>query len=177
MALPGVLTDNLAVAGLRIPILSIVTVVTAAVALAALALFFNRTPVGIQMRAAAESFTTARLLGVRANTVISVAFAISGLLAGLSAVLIVAKGGTVTAGMGTAPVLIGFVAVIIGGLGSLTGAVYGGYALGIVTVVLQVVLPLALLPYRDAFVFGAVLIVLTLRPQGFVRLKSTLQRA
>ena len=59
--------------------------------------------------------------------------------------------------MGTAPVLIAFIAVIIGGLGSLKGAVYGGYLLGILTVVLQVVLPLSLRPYRDAFVYGIVL--------------------
>ena len=78
--------------------------------------------------------------------------------------------------MGTAPVLIAFIAVIIGGLGSLKGAVYGGYLLGILTVVLQVVLPLSLRPYRDAFVYGVVLLVLTVRPQGLVILRSSLER-
>jgi branched-chain amino acid transport system permease protein len=175
--LPDLFTENLSIAGLRIPVLSIITIIVAAVTLGALALFLNRTPIGIQMRAAAESFSTARLLGVKANSVIQVAFAISGLLAGLAAVLIVARGGTVTPEMGTAPVLIGFVAVIIGGLGSLKGAVYGGFLLGALTVVLQVVLPVSLEPFRDAFVFGVVLLVLTIRPQGLVVLKSTLQRA
>ena len=177
VALPGVLTENLSFAGLRIPVLSIVTVVVAAIVLVTLALFLNRTPIGIQMRAAAESFSTARLLGVRANSVIQVAFAISGLLAGLAGVLIVARGGTVTAEMGTAPVLIAFVAVIIGGLGSLKGAAYGGFLLGALTVALQVLLPLSLEPFRDAFVFGVVLLILTIRPQGLVVLRSTLQRA
>ena len=166
VALPSVLNENLTVFDLRIPVLSIITVVTAAVTLTALALFLNRTPVGIQMRAAAESFSTARLLGVNANRVIQIAFVLSATLAGLAAVLIVARGGQVTAGMGTEPVLIAFVAVIIGGLGSLTGAVYGGYLLGFLTVLMQVILPLSLLPYRDAFVFGVVLLVLTIRPQG-----------
>jgi branched-chain amino acid transport system permease protein len=128
------------------------------------------------MRAAAESFATARLLGVRANTVIMAAFAISGVLAATASILIVAKGGTVTPGMGTAPVLIAFIAVIIGGLGSLKGAVYGGLLLGVLTVVLQVILPLSLRPYRDAFVYGVVLLILTLRPQGLVVLRSSLQR-
>jgi branched-chain amino acid transport system permease protein len=176
VSLPDWLSDSLTVASLRIPVLSIVSVVAAAVLLAALALFFNRTSIGIQMRAAAESFSTARLLGVRANTVIMAAFAISGVLAATASLLIVAKGGTVTPAMGTAPVLIAFIAVIIGGLGSLKGAVYGGYLLGILTVVLQVVLPLSLRPYRDAFVYGVVLLVLTVRPQGLVILRSSLER-
>jgi branched-chain amino acid transport system permease protein len=177
VSLPAFFTDNLTIFGVRVPVLSVITIATAALTLAGLGLFLNRTPVGIQMRAAAENFNTARLLGVRANTVIQMAFAVSGLLAALAAVLIVAKGGTVTAGMGTEPVLIGFVAVIIGGLGSLLGAVYGGYLLGMLTVLLQVILPLSLLPYRDAFVFAVVLVVLTVRPGGLVVLRSTLQRA
>lgn len=175
--LPGVLNENVMVFDVRIPVLSVITVVTAGVTLGALALFLNRTPVGIQMRAAAESFSTARLLGVNANRVIQVAFMLSATLAALAAVLIVARGGQVTAGMGTEPVLIAFVAVIIGGLGSLKGAVYGGYLLGCLTVLMQVILPLSLLPYRDAFVFAVVLLVLTIRPQGLVILRSTLQRA
>ena len=96
VSLPDWLSDSITVASLRIPVLSIVSVVAAAVLLAALALFFNRTSIGIQMRAAAESFSTARLLGVRANTVIMAAFAISGVLAATASLLIVAKGGTVT---------------------------------------------------------------------------------
>jgi branched-chain amino acid transport system permease protein len=177
VSLPSWLTDNLMVAGLRIPVLSLVTVITAGILLGGLGLFLARTRVGIQMRAAAESFSTARLIGVRANTVILAAFAISALFAGIAAILIVAKGGTVTPEMGTAPVLIAFIAVIIGGLGSLTGAVYGGYLLGILTVVLQVVLPLSLTPYRDAFVYAVVLLILIVRPQGLVAVRSSLQRA
>ena len=69
------------------------------------------------MRAAAEDFQQARLLGVRANRVIAVAFALSGLLAGVAAILLVAQSGTVTPTIGAAPVLIAFVATIIGGLG------------------------------------------------------------
>jgi branched-chain amino acid transport system permease protein len=174
--LPAWLSDNLMVGDLRIPVLSVVTMATAVVLLSALALFFNRTPLGIEMRAAAENFRTARLVGVRANTVITAAFAISAVLAAVAGILLVAQGGTVTANMGTTPVLIAFVATIIGGLGSLAGAVYGGYFLGVLTVVLQVVLPLSLRPYRDAFVYGAVILVLILRPQGLVVLRASIQR-
>ena len=175
--LPAWLSDNVTIGDLRLPVLSIVTVVVTGVLLAALGLFFNRTSLGVQMRAAAESFSTARLLGVRANTVITAAFAISAALAAVAGFLLVAQGGTVTATMGSTPVLIAFVATIIGGLGSLKGAVYGGYFLGIVTVVLQVALPLTLRPYRDAFVYLAVIGVLLLRPQGIIVLRTSLQRA
>lgn len=177
VALPGWLSDNVMLGSVRIPVISIVTVLCAVVLLLALGYFFNRTPLGVQMRAAAENFSTARLLGVRADTVITAAFAISAFLAAVAGFLLVAQGGTVTANMGTSPVLIAFVATIIGGLGSLAGAVYGGYFLGVVTIILQVALPLSLRPYRDAFVYLAVILVLLLRPQGIVVLRTSLLRA
>ena len=97
----------------------------------------NHTRVGVEMRAAAEDFEMARLCGVRANRVIAIAFAISGLLAGAAAVLLVGQTGSLSVTMGLTPVLFGFTAAVIGGLGSLTGAVLGGYLLGGATVVLQ----------------------------------------
>jgi branched-chain amino acid transport system permease protein len=177
VALPGWMSDNVMAGDVRIPVISIITVASAAILLGALGFFFNRTSLGVQMRAAAENFGTARLLGVRADTVITAAFAISAFLAGVAGFLLVAQGGTVTSNMGTTPVLIAFVATIIGGLGSLAGAVYGGYFLGVATVVLQVVLPLSLRPYRDAFVYLAVILILLLRPQGIVVLRTSLLRA
>ena len=134
----------------------------------ALGLFLSRTAIGVQMRAAAENFTTARLMGVQANTVIATAFALSGLLAAVASMFLVAQTGIVEPSMGLAPVLAAFVATIIGGLGSVPGAVLGGYLLGAITVALQVALPLNLRPYRDAFVFAAVIAILILRPQGLL---------
>ena len=139
-------------------------------------LFLKKTRLGVQMRAAAEDFPMARLLGVRANTVIAAAFALSGLLAGVAAILLVAQTGTLTPTMGVTPVLVAFVATIIGGLGSLGGAVIGGFALGTLTVTLQAELPLALRAYRDAFVFGGVIAILVFRPNGLLGAKSRVQR-
>jgi branched-chain amino acid transport system permease protein len=176
IALPDWLSASTSIGSLQIDTLSIVTVVTAAIVLVSLAFFLQRTPIGVQMRAAAESFSTARLVGVRANRVIVMAFVLSGLLAALAAILIVAQGGEATPTMGSAPVLVAFVATIIGGMGSLSGAVLGGFFLGVLTVVLQVELPLSLRPYRDAFVYGAVLFVLLVRPGGLVAVKTAFQR-
>ena len=99
---------------------------------------------------------------------IAFAFGVSGLLAGVATVILVAQTGLVSTTMGSTPVLAAFVASIIGGLGSLAGAVLGGYALGALTVALQVTLPESLRAYRDAFVFLALVIILLARPQGFL---------
>jgi branched-chain amino acid transport system permease protein len=131
-------------------------------------LFLRKASLGVQMRAAAEDFEVARLLGVRANRVIAAAFALSGLLAGVASILLVGTTGSVTPTMGVTPVLIAFIATVMGGMGSLIGAVIGGFVLGALTVVLQIALPLQLRGYRDAFAFGTVLLILLVRPQGLI---------
>jgi len=162
------LIQPLTIGSLRIPWLDIVTVGVTAVLLVALALVLRRTAIGRQLRAAAEDFGMARLVGVRADTVIAVAFAVSGALAAVGGILLTVQTGSLTPTMGLQPVLVAFIATVIGGMGSLVGAVLGGYLLGAITVVLQVALPDGLLPYRDAFVFVLVIVALLVRPQGIV---------
>jgi branched-chain amino acid transport system permease protein len=118
----------------------------------------------------------ARILGVRANTVIATAFAMSGLLAGIGAYLLVAQTGEVSPSMGSQPVLYAFVATVLGGMGSLRGAVLGGYVFGAITVALQATLPGSLASYRDAFAFGAVIVMLLFRPQGLIVARSVVTR-
>lgn len=156
----------------RLLTLDLVTVGLTIVLLVSLALFLRRTPLGIQMRAAAEDFTTARLVGVRANVVIASAFAISGFLAAVAAFLLTAQTGVVTNTIGVQVVLMAFVATILGGMGSLVGAVAGAYALGAVSVALQLLLPLELRPFRDAFLFGAVFLILVFRPNGLINARA-----
>jgi branched-chain amino acid transport system permease protein len=152
------------------------TVVATAALLAGLGIFLTRTRLGVQMRAAAEDFSMARLLGVRVNKVIASAFAISGMVAALAAFVLVSQTGTVSPTMGLQPVLVGFVAMVLGGMGSLRGAVLGGFVLGFVTVALQSYLPLELRFYRDAFAYAAVILLLLVRPQGLIVARSTTQR-
>jgi len=170
---PG-LAGSFEIGGFPVRTLDLVTIGLTAFLLVALSLFLGKTRLGVQMRAAAENFRMARALGVRANTVIATAFAISGLLAAVASVILVAQTGIVQPTIGIAPVLAAFIATIIGGLGSLTGAVLGGYVLGGITVALQVMLPAALSPYREAFVFAAVVAVLIVRPQGLLGSRSRL---
>lgn len=73
-------------------------------------------------------------------------------------------------------VVIAFVATILGGIGSLVGAVLGGFVLGVLTVALQASLPFELLPFRDAFVFALVLLMLVVRPQGLIVARANVGR-
>lgn len=176
VALPGFLDASISIGSISFSSLNVVSVLAALLLVGGLATFLRRSIVGVQMRAAAESFSTARLVGVRADTVIAAAFALSGLFAGVAAILIVAQSGTVTPAIGAGPVLIAFVATILGGLGSLYGAAYGGFLLGVLTVLLQAGLPDALTPYRDAFLYAGVIVVLLARPQGLVVVRARLER-
>jgi branched-chain amino acid transport system permease protein len=166
--IPAFFGQSFHAGGLIIQKIQVITTVTTIVLVVGLALFFKRTTVGTQMRAAAEDFRMARLCGVNANRVIAAAFVISGLLAGVVSILLVGQTDLLTPTMGTAPVLVAFVATVIGGLGSLVGAALGGFLLGFVTTALQIWLPLGLRDYRDAFVFAFVIAFLVFRPQGLL---------
>ncbi len=170
------LNQQLNVGDLRIPLLNVVTIVVTIVLLTALAVFMQRTRYGAHMRAAAEDFRMARLLGVRANRVIAVAFAISGLLAATVALLLIIQSGQLTYRMGVQIVLIAFVATVIGGMGSLVGAALGGFLVGVMSVLMQVILPEGLREGRDAFVFIMVILILLLRPQGLIRVGTATER-
>jgi branched-chain amino acid transport system permease protein len=162
------LGESLEFAGLRVPLLQCIAIIVTIALMVGLVLFFRVSRIGVQMRAAAEDFTMARLLGVKADRVIAVAFALSGILASFVSLYLVAQSGTVSYKMGVNMVLIAFVASVIGGMGSLTGAALGGFLVGIVSVSLQAYLPEELRPYRDAFVFLLFIAFLLWRPQGLL---------
>jgi branched-chain amino acid transport system permease protein len=168
--------DSVELGVLRVPKLQLAAIIVTIVFLVGLALFFRRSRIGVEMRAAAEDFTMARLLGVRANRVIAVAFVISGVLASMVSLYLVAQTGSVSYKMGVNMVLIAFVASVIGGMGSLTGAALGGFLVGIVSVSLQAYLPVDLRPYRDAFVFLAFIAFLLWRPQGLMTRRADMER-
>ena len=148
--------------------IDLVTIGVTVVAVVALTLVLRKTTVGLKLRAAAEDFGMSRLLGVRANGVMALVFAISGILAALAGIMLTARVGTLTPTFGLNPITVAFIAAVLGGLGSLTGAALGGLIVGALTVTLQAVLPDSMLPYRDAFVFGSVILLLLWRPQGLL---------
>jgi len=172
---PG-LAQSWQIGEINIPKLDVVIVGVTLTLMVLLGLFLRRARMGIQIRAAAEDFRMARVLGVRANRVIATAFALSGVLAGVAAILLVAQTGVVTPTIGSSPVLIAFIATVLGGMGSLRGAVLGGFVLGAITVALQAYLPLELRYYRDAFAYTAVIAMLLVRPQGLIVSRNIVTR-
>lgn len=146
--------------------LDVLTIVTAIVVLMTLTVFLRRSLLGMQLRAASEDFGMSRLLGVKANRVIAAAFAVAGAIGGVAAVLMTMKSGSLSIDMGLQPTLIAFIAVVVGGMGSVSGATIAGMLLGVLTVVLQAALPVELQPYREAILFSLIIVILLGRPQG-----------
>jgi len=175
--LPEIFSQTVQIGGVVTPVRNLVTIGAAVVLLALFALLMRRTVLGIAMRAAASNFTMARMLGVPANLIISSAFAISGFLAGVVAMLWIGRIGTVVPGIGLEPLLVAFIATVIGGMRSLTGAVIGGFLLALIDTTLNYTLPQDLLKFRDAFTFTLVILILLWRPEGLMKGPASGQRA
>ncbi|MCA9905558.1 MAG: branched-chain amino acid ABC transporter permease [Anaerolineae bacterium] len=176
---------------LTIPKVNLVSLGLGLVLLLLLTLFVTRTTLGLSMRAAAEDIQAAQLMGIDTNRVIVTAFVIGAILASAAGLLYAVQAGTVNPDMGFSPVLKAFIAAVIGGFGSIAGAVVGGYALGLLEVLLVAIpglgdilpaattspavidffktyLPSSLTSYRDAFVFAALILLLLVRPGGIL---------
>lgn len=170
------LQQQVQIGSIRLQLLQLMTIATTFVLLGLLALFLHRSALGRQMRAASENFLMARLLGVRANLVIAAAFALSGFFAAVVSMFYVVQRGTLAYDVGVPLVMAGFVATVIGGMGSVLGAVLGGFFVGVANVFFQVVLPIEMRSNRDAFVFAFVVLILLIRPSGLIKVKSVEER-
>ena len=168
VALPQILSQSVHLGNVIIGVNKIAAIAATVLMLIFLDRFMNRQNTGIAMRAAADEFPVARLMGIRANTVIAGAFAISGLLAGVAAVLWVSQRASVDPLMGFTPVLKAFIAAILGGLGSLRGAVAGGFMLGFIEVYLAAFLPQEFQEFREPIGLGLVVLILLFRPNGMI---------
>ncbi len=165
---PDFLNSALTIGALRVNSVDIIAIIVAAALLVLLTLFITRTELGTSMRAVSQDLLASRLMGINTNRVFVTAFGIGSLLAGVVGILWSSRVGKIDPLMGFYPVLKAFVASVIGGLGSLPGAVLGGYILGILEILLQGILPSSLSPFRDAFVFSILIILLLFRPNGLL---------
>jgi branched-chain amino acid transport system permease protein len=170
------LRGSVSIGNVRLPLIDIVTVVVTLVLFVLLVAFLGLTRPGREIRSASEDFVMARLLGVKANRVIAYAFAVSGVLAGAVSLLYVAKTGVLDFRMGVPLAIAGFVGTVLGGMGSLWGAMMGGLLLGVASTLLQALLPPDLRASRDAFLYGLVVLVLLVRPQGIFSSSKRLER-
>ena len=156
----------------NIEIWDVVSIVVAVACFVGTAIMLRTTMFGLAIRAASEDFDAARLMGVKANRVISGAFAYAGLLAGIAGAIWLVRRGQADPRMGAEPLLKAVIAAIIGGLGSLPGAVVGGLALGVAEVFFRSWLPSDLQGLTDSFVFVVIAVLFVVRPQGLFNVQT-----
>ncbi len=125
-------------------------------------LLFERTLLGKKMQATSQDKEMASMLGIPVAWMIMITFIYSAVLGGLAGVL-VGPILFVSVGMGSSIALKAFAASIIGGFGDVTGAIVGGLALGVIETFGAAYISV---PYKDAFAFLALLVILLFRPQG-----------
>jgi branched-chain amino acid transport system permease protein len=154
------------ISGVDIRKISIVATAVAAGCLFALVALLGRTSVGLHMRAASLDFRTARLLGVRANRVISAAVLVSGLLAATVAVMMTVQTPLVTPDFALRDTIFVLAGVVLGGMNRLVSATLGGFAIGFASGFLGGALPTDMSQYLPSFLFAAVIVVLLIRPGG-----------
>jgi branched-chain amino acid transport system permease protein len=166
------LNQAVTIGSLHIRWVSFLAIGAGVVSLGGLALLLNRTSIGLQMRAASMDFGTARLLGVRANTVIVAAVALSGVLAAVAAVVLSIGFPSVTYTTGLNETLFVLVGVVAGGIDRLVSATLGGFAIGFATSIVSAELPssggtpFTSNVYMPSVIYLAVIVALLLRPAG-----------
>jgi branched-chain amino acid transport system permease protein len=157
--------------------ITIVAIATAVACLAFLVLLLNRTSIGLHMRAAAIDAQTARLLGVRANLVSTVSVLVAGALAAVVAVLLTVQFPTVTPTFALQETILVLAGVVVGGMTRLLSATLGGFLIGYVSGLLGGALPSSQSQYLPSFLFGLVILVLLIRPDGlFTRSRGLVER-
>jgi branched-chain amino acid transport system permease protein len=173
---PDLMRQRLQLGPASLGVIDLLIVVITLLLMAALVLLVKRTRLGMAMRATAENAEVARLMGINVNRAILAAFAIGSALAAVSGLMWGGKYGQIDPLLGFLPGLKAFVAAVIGGVGSIPGAMLGGYILGLAEVLFVGLLPAEYSGYRDAFVFGLLILVLLVLPNGLFG-RSTEERA
>jgi branched-chain amino acid transport system permease protein len=163
--------------GVEIRKIAIIAIATATVCLALLQFLLTQTSVGLHMRAASMDFRTARMLGIRANRVITGAVLISGLLAAVAAVMLSVEQTQITSTFALPETIYVLMGVVVGGLNRPIPATLGGFSIGFAFGLLGGVLPTNQSQYLPSFIFAAVIVVLLVRPDGlFTRATGAAER-
>jgi branched-chain amino acid transport system permease protein len=169
------MTGAFTAAGISITISSVVTIALTIVILLAMGFLVERTTLGLQLRAAASDFQTARLLGVRANRLIASAFALSGMLAAVVGFVTVVENPQVDPRFGLDITILALVGVVIGGMHSLRGSALGGFIVGAALSLLNSILGNARV-YAYSWMFLLVLVILIVRPGGLLSKNASKER-
>lgn len=155
------------VGNLHIQVLTIYTPLITAILVAGLLYIVFRTRAGKAMRAASRDFEATRLMGINLDRIIALTFLLGSSLAAAGGIMWAMKYPQVNPFLGVFPGLKAFIAAVLGGIGNITGALIGGFLLGLGEILIVAFLP-ALAQYRDALAFVMLILVLLFRPTGLM---------
>lgn len=188
---PDLLDGVVSLGALTVSRVNLASFAVGAILVGLLTVFVTRTRLGLSMHAAAEDLVAAQLMGIRVNRVVATAFAIASGFAAVAGFMYASQAGQINPYLGFTPVLKAFIAAVIGGFGSISGAIIGAYVLGFLEIIptalagiadilprgsvspelhdlLARFLPSGMASYRDAFVFVFLILVLLFRPNGIL---------
>ena len=154
------------IGSLSIQVSTIITLVATIIVMVGLSLFIKKTKVGRAMIAVSEDRGASELMGINVNNIITITFLIGAVLAAIPSVLYLLKSPSVFPTFGSKPGIKAFTAAVIGGIGSIPGAMVGGILLGVIESFSNSVPAIA--PYTDAIEFAILIIILLVRPAGLL---------
>ncbi len=152
--------------GTKLEVSSLVTLAFTVVVMIGLTMFIKRTRIGRAMVAVSEDRGAAQLMGINVNLIITITFAIGSALAALAGYCYLLRTPVTSSTLGAMPGIKAFTAAVIGGIGSIPGAMLGGILLGMVEIIATMIPVLA--PFTDAIEFSILIVILLVRPTGFL---------
>ena len=157
---------SVSIGGISISVATIITLVASLIIMTGLTLFVKYTKTGRAMLAVSEDKDAARLMGVNVNNIIMITFAIGSALAALAGLFSLLRVPTIMPTYGALPGIKAFTAAVIGGIGSIPGAMLGGILLGVVECISNSVPAVA--PYTMAIEFAILIVILLVKPTGIL---------
>lgn len=164
------ISQSVRVFGVKDKLAVFISPLVAVVLMVILVLIINHTKFGMSMRAVSKDFETAQLMGVKINRVISMTFIIGSFLAAVGALLYFAKNTGINHMAGSAPGIKAFIAAVVGGIGSVPGAVVGALLIGVVESLAKA---FGLADFSDVISFALLIIILVIKPTGLFGEKTT----
>ena len=172
------LSDSIVIWDATTRMVTIITPFLTIILVVLLTLLIKHTKIGMAMRAVSRDFETSQLMGIKINNVISITFMIGSLLAAVASLLYFTNYASVTPTSGSMPGLKAFVAAVFGGIGSIPGAVIGGFIIGICENIIKGGASIFGIPgtgwttFSDAFTFAFLIVILVVKPTGLFGEKS-----
>lgn len=158
-----IISDSIRILGVKDKVAVFISPIVAVILTVILVAIINHTKFGMSMRAVSKDFETSQLMGIKINKVISITFAIGAFLAAIGGMLYFAKNAGINHMAGSTPGLKAFIAAVVGGIGSVPGAVVGAIIIGLVESLAKAV---GLADFSDVISFAILIIILVVKPTG-----------